>query len=405
MRLGLALFLAPLLVGACGGKSDTDAHSPRMRLTPKDVVQQSSDGVVRVQSGDNKVGSGFILDKAGLVATNLHVVVGEQDVKVKLHDGTLLDVVEIAGYDPVHDLALLRIKSLKPLTALRLGDSQQLVAGDQVTAIGNPLGVFDYSVTNGLVSAVRDFCAEAKSESEARFEALKKNREKALAEAKAKDDKATLPPVELQEVHCPPGGLTVLQISVPISQGSSGGPLFNQFGEVVGITTAIIQGGQSINLAMPANYLKPLLASPTSQTMPAFAAETKLLEREVEGNDGEDNTPNPLRQVPHHPVAVLDGCSDKQIREVAEAIGSAIEIGAPLYNQRTAAGMEGCFRVYEGTATKLEHDPPCPGVGKAFGEGLIRATSLSNYKDKAWAMRDTFDGLTDVAARKLRGMP
>ncbi|HEY4175988.1 MAG TPA: trypsin-like peptidase domain-containing protein [Kofleriaceae bacterium] len=379
MRLGFAL-IVPLLLSACGGKSDSEAHSPRMRLTPKDVVQQSSDGVVRVQSGENKVGSGFILDKSGLVATNLHVVVGEKSVKVKLHDGSLLDVVEIAGYDPVHDLALLRIKPQKPLVALRLGDSQQVTAGDQVTAIGNPLGVFDYSVTNGLISAVRDFCAEAKAEAEQRH-------------------------LDSNEVHCPPGGLTVLQISVPISQGSSGGPLFNQFGEVVGITTAIIQGGQSINLAMPANYLKPMLAKPGAQAMPAFAAETQKLEHEVEGNDGEDNTPIPPRQVPHHPIAILDGCSEQQIKEVAEAIGSAIEIGAPLYNQRTAAGMEGCFRVYEGTATKLEHDPPCPGVGKAFGEGLLRASTLSSYKDKAWAMRDTFDGLTDVSVRKLRGLP
>jgi serine protease Do len=329
-------------------------------MTPKDIVQQSTDAIVRIEAGGDKVGTGFILDKTGLVATNLHVVAGSTEIKVKLHDNTQYQVLQVAGIDPGRDLAVLRIQPTKPLTTLRLGDSDLMSAGDQVIAIGNPLGVFDYSVSSGLVSQVRAVCSAA-------------------------------------EEKCPPGGLTLLQISAPISQGSSGGPLFNQFGEVVGVTTLIVAQGQSINFAVPGNYLKPMVAKPGAMSLQAFAEQTK-----VEEDVAPDDNVRIQKMVPKHPVTLLDGCSDKAISDVIESISSAIELGAPLYNQATPAGIEACFRIYEGTSTKLERDPPCAGVGKAFGEGLLRASTLTSYKEKAWALRDTFDGLIDVAQR--RGM-
>ncbi len=351
--------LLPLMVlVACGG-SKNEAAKPRTPLDPKAIVQQSTDAIVRIEAAGDKVGTGFILDKSGLVATNLHVVAGSDDIKVKLHDGTSYDVTGIAGIDPGRDLALLRIKPKGELKTLRLGDSDQMTAGDSVIAIGNPLGVFDYSVSSGLVSQVRSVCGPS-------------------------DDK------------CPPGGLTLLQISAPISQGSSGGPLFNQFGEVVGVTTLIVAQGQSINFAVPGNYLKPLVAKPTSIPMATFAQETKG-EEEVGGAGPPDDGVKITRKVPDHPVELLKGCSDAQVSEVIDAIASAIDIGAPIYNR---GDIEACFRIYEGTASKLERDPPCAGVGKAFGDGLLRASAMTSWKEKAWALRDTFDGLIDVAMRR-----
>ncbi len=364
--LGLVGLVGAVGLISCG--STQDPHSPRMRMTPKDIVQQSSDGIVRIEAGTDKVGTGFILDSSGLVATNLHVVAGEEEIKVKLHDGTTHQVMQVASYDPSRDLALLRIaptgKALKPL---RLGDSDQMTAGDQVVAIGNPLGVFDYSVTEGLVSQVRTLCTE--------------------------NEIVTNPETgEKVERSCPPGGFSLLQISAAISQGSSGGPLFNQFGEVIGVTTAIINAGQSINLAVPAKYLKPMVRQSTAISMTRFADETRSEERDTEGSKV-----TITRQVPQHPLTVLDGCSEQQIVEVVEAITSAIDVGAPLYNR---GDIEACFRIYEGTSSKLERDPPCKGVGKAFGDGLLRASTLATYKEKAWALRDTFDGLIDVAAKR-----
>ena len=353
--------LALLAAASCGAPAKTT--TPRRGLTEKDIVQQSTDAIVRIEAGDGKtkesekLGTGFILAKEGLVATNLHVVAGSADIKIKLHDGTPYQVVEIVSLDPGRDLAILRIKPTKPLPTLRLGDSDAMTAGDKIVAIGNPLGVFDYSVSSGLVSSVRAVC-------------------------------------DASEARCPPGGLKLLQISAPISQGSSGGPLFNQFGEVVGVTTLIVAAGQSINFAVPGNYLKPLVARPGAISLAEFAKETRSSEDDARAAD--EGAPI-VREVPEHPVKLLEGCSDKQVAEVVMQISDAIEVGAPLYNK---GEIEACFKIYEQTSTRLERQPPCPGVGRAFGDGLLRASTLASYKEKAWALRDTFDGLIIVAGKR-----
>jgi len=349
------------LVGSCAGAaSETSPSGPRARLTAKDIVLRASPAIVRVEAGTEKLGTGFIVDKRGVIVTNLHVVAGESAIKVRLQDGTQYDVEQIAGLDPERDLALLRIKPTKDLPTLRLGDSDAMTAGDQIVAIGNPLG-FDNSVTSGLISQVRH---------------------------------RPCGPDDFAAQHCRQE-LTVLQISAAISPGSSGGPLFNQFGEVVGITTAIITAGQNINLAVPANYLKPLVAKQSAIPTDVFAKETKIGDEHGGGDDSSRNV-HIVHNVPIHELAVFDGCKSDDIVEIVRQIGEAIENGAPLYND---GKHEACFRIYEGTAVKFEHDAPCAGVRRAFGDGLLRASGLASYTEKAWAMRDMFDGLLDVAKR------
>lgn len=328
-------------------------------MTAKDIVQHSSPAIVRIEAGHDKVGTGFILDKAGIVVTNLHVVAGESAIKIRLYDGSQYPVMQIAGLDPVRDLALLRIAPTRELPTLKLGDSDAVSAGDQIVAIGNPLGVFDYSVTSGLISQVRPFCSREE-----------------VAAQRCREE------------------LTVLQISAAISPGSSGGPLFNQFGEVVGVTTAIITAGQNINLAVPTNYLKALIAQRAAISPDQFAKDTKVAE-EATRRDSDDGV-QIIRRVPVHELTVFDGCNSDNVGEVVRQIGEAIDNGAPLYNE---GKHEACYRIYEGTAVKFEHDAPCAGVRTAFGDGLLRASGLTTYKEKAWAMRDTFDGLIDVARR------
>ncbi len=348
-----------MVLASCG--TPAKPSTPHVRLTEKDIVQQSTDAIVRVAATDpregEKLGTGFILGKDGLIATNLHVVAGSTEITIKLHDGTPYRVEMVAGIDQARDLAVLRIKPKKPLPTLRLGDSDAMTAGDKIVAIGNPLGVFDYSVSSGLISSVRPVCDET-------------------------------------EAKCPPGGLKLLQFSAPISQGSSGGPLFNQFGEVVGVTTLIVNQGQSINFAVPGNYLKPLMANPGAITLAKFAEDTKVAD---DPDQPSANSTKIQRQVPNHNIKVLDGCSDKQIGEVIASISDAIDVGAPLYNR---GDIEACFRIYEGTSAKIERDPPCAGVGKAFGDGLLRASTMSSFQEKAWALRDTFDGMIEVAIKR-----
>jgi hypothetical protein len=360
----LSVVAALALASSCAGTT----KSPRSPLTAKDIAQRSTPAIVRIEAGPEKVGTGFIVDKAGVVATNLHVVAGESAIKVRLHDGTQYAVLQIAAIDPDRDLALLRIKPAKDLPILRLGDSSAVAAGDQIVAIGNPLGVFDYSVTSGLISQVRPWCGPAE-----------------IAEQKCKQE------------------LTVLQISAAISPGSSGGPLFNQFGEVVGITTAIITAGQNINLAIPGNYLKPLFAQNAGLSPDQFATATKAAdEPSASRSRPEGNNVHIVHRIPVHELTVFDGCKPEDIEDIVQQIGETIENGAPLYND---GKHEACFRIYEGTAVKFEHDAACRGVREAFGDGLLRANGLTSYTEKAWAMRDTFDGLLNAAARWVQKHP
>jgi S1-C subfamily serine protease len=212
------------------------------------------------------------------------------------------------------------------------------------------MGVFDYTVSDGLISSVR-----------------------------VADD------------------VTVLQISAPISQGSSGGPLFNPFGEVIGVATAIFAAGQNLNFGIPSNYLRPLLATPGKISLAEFASKTR-----VEGREPGKPDIKIVRQVPVHELAVLDGCDKLAIEGLAEAISHTISSGAPLYN---AGNHEACYRIYEGTVMKYERDAACSGVRGALHAGLVRARNLGTFTEKAWALRDTFDGLIDVLVRHAQLNP
>jgi S1-C subfamily serine protease len=403
-----ALLLSGVIVAAAcsGGGSKTPAN-PKKPLTAKEIVQQSTPAIVFVEvtgEGDTRgTGTGFILDKTGLIATNFHVVAGMKTIKIKLYGGETYEVQQIAGIDPARDLAVLRIQPTKALPTVKLGNSDVMAVGDQVVTIGNPLGVFDYTVSAGLLSQIRPECTKdmvafAKANIK-RFEELviKYKTTGKLTEAEVKEAQE----LTQRGVTCRQE-LTYFQFNAPISQGSSGGPLFNLAGEVIGVTTGIINNAQNINIAVPTNYLKPILANPSAISMPEFTAATKDAQASKAPSGDEDNDPWQItRNIPVHATNLLDGCTGDQIVNLENEIWSAIEIGAPLYNQRTNKGIEACFRVYEGTSNKFEQNPPCKGVKQAFADGLLRASSLATYKPKAWAMRDTFDGLLAVA-RKWR---
>ncbi|OGP92619.1 MAG: hypothetical protein A2Z19_07650 [Deltaproteobacteria bacterium RBG_16_54_18] len=160
------------------------------------------------------LGSGFILDKEGYIITNNHVVEQANEIKVKLSNEKEYDA-KVIGTDPKTDLALIKIKTAGELPVARLGDSDKLEVGEWVVAIGNPFGL-EQTVTTGIISA--------------------KGR---VIGAGPYDD--------------------FLQTDASINPGNSGGPLFNLKGEVVGINTAIVAGGQGIGFAIPINLAKGLL--------------------------------------------------------------------------------------------------------------------------------------------------
>jgi serine protease Do len=161
------------------------------------------------------LGSGFIIDKDGYILTNNHVVEKAEEIKVKLSDQKKEYDAQVIGTDPRTDLALIKIKGAGDLPVAHMGDSDALEVGEWVVAIGNPFGL-EQTVTTGIISA--------------------KGR---VIGAGPYDD--------------------FLQTDASINPGNSGGPLFNLKGEVVGINTAIVAGGQGIGFAIPVNIAKRLL--------------------------------------------------------------------------------------------------------------------------------------------------
>jgi serine protease Do len=163
------------------------------------------------QFKQNSLGSGFILEKDGYIVTNNHVIEGADEIQVKLNDGKEYRA-EIIGADASTDLALIKIKADQALPALPLGDSDKMEIGQWVLAIGSPFGL-EHTVTAGIISA--------------------KGR---VIGAGPYDD--------------------FIQTDASINPGNSGGPLLNMNGEVIGINTAIVNGGDGIGFAIPINIAK-----------------------------------------------------------------------------------------------------------------------------------------------------
>lgn len=159
------------------------------------------------------VGTGFVIDSSGLIATSLHVVGEARPVSARLSSGQELEVVAIHAFDRHTDLALLRVAATN-LPALPLGDSSRLATGAEVVALGNPLGL-ENSVVAGVLSGRR-----------------------------------TLDEVEM------------LQLAIPIEPGNSGGPVLDRAGKVVGIVNAKSLMTRNLGFATPVDLLRPLLDRP-----------------------------------------------------------------------------------------------------------------------------------------------
>jgi hypothetical protein len=105
------------------------------------------------------------------------------------------------------------------------------------------------------------------------------------------------------------------------------------------------------------------------------------------------------RDIPHHDVKILSGCSDADLRSVLQQIDDAVEVGAPRYNR---GDFQGCYETYVSTSRDIESDLPktCVGPITALKTARDKAMKLSSPSERAWAMRDGFDGLVDVIERR-----
>lgn len=205
-RLSLVLF------GILGSTQTLQAQ-----LQPTQIAARAKQGTVQIRTLNArneviKTGSGIIVTEDGIIVTNFHLVQGGVALQVELPNNEIYDNVFYITADPRRDLIIIKVpaESLKPLP---LGNDLEAEVGEKVYVMGNPLGMTN-TFSDGLVSAKRTV-----------------------------------------------DGVSMLQISAPISPGSSGGPVMNGNGEVIGIATMGMRGGQNLNYAVPVHYIRPLLST------------------------------------------------------------------------------------------------------------------------------------------------
>jgi serine protease Do len=315
IRLAVAGVLVVLGTAASGQDVPTAATAPGINLrrtVTVDVVQRTKDAVVYISTtkivsaspfGDDpffrqfvppqnmavqSLGSGFVVHEDGYIVTNNHVIDRAREIKVDLPDGKKLDA-ELVSADPEADLAVLRVKADKPLPYLQLGDSSDLMIGEPVIAVGNPLG-FSHSVSTGIVSAVHRTLED--------------------------------PRIKLEDL---------IQTDAAINPGNSGGPLLNAYGQVIGINTAIRGDAQNIGFAIQVNKLRdmiPALMNPAQVAkvdVPVKLKESRrvlppaTVQCSVALANGPQTTPitsingHPPRDIVDAYVQLLKVTSDKQV--------------------------------------------------------------------------------------------
>jgi hypothetical protein len=202
------------------------------QLSTPEIVKAGSQAVVTIHSLDSfgkmtGTGSGFIVSPDGNILTNNHVISGAHKMRVTLSMGASFEVVRVLARDPVADLALVKVDG-QGLPTLPLADSDAVLVGERVIAIGSPLGLTN-SVSEGIVSGIR------------------------------RDDNRVW-----------------IQTTAAASPGNSGGPLLNSRGEALGVVTAKLTGGENLNFAAAINRAKALLATPTSEVAPEATSDVSV---------------------------------------------------------------------------------------------------------------------------------
>jgi trypsin-like peptidase len=215
MRERLAIRL-PSLIFLVAGVATAQSQPPQKDIPT--IAKAANGAIVSIITSDENgkpiaQGTGFLVSTDGRIVTNYHVIEGASSAIVKVPDGAFYDVDGVLAFDKARDLAVIKAHG-QNFHVVILGNSDRVQVGEEVVAIGSPLSL-ESTVSSGIVSGIRNIEEE---------------------------------------------GGKFLQITAPISPGSSGGPVFNMSGEVVGITTLYLKNGENLNFAIPINDAKPLIS-------------------------------------------------------------------------------------------------------------------------------------------------
>jgi serine protease Do len=281
---------------------------------------------------------GLVASPQGYIVTKQHVVAGADQVHVLLADEHLLQVDEVVALDEKRDLAVLRLPA-HGLEALQLAPDVHPGEGDALFIL-LPAG-------GGMMGLL-----------ETRVHAVQ----------------------VLDET------LTFLELEAALPEDASGGPVLDASGAIVGVATCAIADGRPVTIVIPSRYVLPLVEQPGVLPLSTLSLARAQASRQ--------------RSVPTHPLTLLEGCAADSVEDIALAIVQAIQMGAPAYNQGDPAS---CYRLYARTAERLILErTDCPGAQTALREGLQQCERLDDVDSRAWALRDTFDGLLQVIDRWLQ---
>lgn len=244
-----ARFAFALTLGLCVSGTDIEAQTSFRNLQSQSTQQPAAQAATKLdgpqvyehtvpsvveitvlkRSGDRALGSGVIVRSNGIIVTNYHVIADAVSARVQLHNGDIYDSVELAETDERKDLALLKIKATDMPTVM-LASFDTVRVGSTLYALGSPRGLAG-SLSQGVVSSIRP----------------------------------------ISDLDSSLSGFRVIQFTAPVSPGSSGGPLVDEFGELVGVVSSSLTGSQNINLGIPVKYINDLLES--------FTGSTRVLEK------------------------------------------------------------------------------------------------------------------------------
>jgi hypothetical protein len=282
---------------------------------PSDIAREQGQAVVVIEALDangnvSNQGSGFLVTAKGAILTNLHVIQGAHTVRVKLPNGDVYKTQELVDVDDTKDLAILKIKGFK-LPTVALGDSDKTEIGEAITVISSPEGLTN-SLSTGVISGVR------------RLESLR-----------------------------------VFQITAPISQGSSGGAVFDSNGNVIGIVTYLLRGGQNLNFAVPVNYARGMIGDAVTKTLAQLGPLAKTIQ----------SVPTPA-ETPRREEAL----PNEQLSTASRGLLGRTQLD-PLYAQ-PAQALLFFNRIVEGI-------------------GIMRDTELADLTRMAWIVKGTETAATE----------
>jgi S1-C subfamily serine protease len=331
-RFATKLFCVIFLVA---GVAVAQTASPRKDIP---TIAKAANGaivsIVMLDKDGNPIaeGSGFFISKDGDILTNYHVIENGSSAIVKRPDGAFFLVDGVLASDKARDVAVIKAHG-ENFQILTLGNSDALQVGQEVVAIGNPLSLAS-TVSNGLVSGIRTF-----------------------------EEK----------------GGKVLQITAPISHGSSGGPLFNMAGEVIGITTAGVEGGENLNFAIPINDAKRLLLA-RSAKIQALPNKTEWVVTSEEDVRSPVKTPAQpgatIKLVPPAAQAPTSGSQSKQTIDLS----AGLPRGFVYYQQlRDAGAFSERSPDYVCFSDDRDSDTFFTFTAWAYAEDLLKSWSNAPY--------------------------